>query len=471
MAFAPEDWNEKLRRKFSELSRADSLAGLEKESDRRPDDDEPSILHIDMDAFFAAVEQRDNPSLRGLPLIIGGIVDEKGARGVVTTCSYEARPYGIHAGMPLSRAWTLCPHGTFIKGSRGKYGSASMEVMALLRRFSPELEPVSIDEAFLNVTRCHRVQGSSRCIAEEIQATMERELGLTCSIGIGSNRLLAKMASKMRKPAGIFELPLAKAHEVLAPMPVSKMHGIGEATTAGLNRLGIHTLGELADFPQEVLIRRFGSHGGRNLKKLAAGLGSRVVKPFGYRREEKSIGQERTFGRDQSSLAAISAELLHLCEKVGHRLRQGDWLGRTLTLRLRDADFQTCTRQARLPEATQCDKELHKTAMALLQRNWQSGQALRLVGVSVSGLIRLEGTGIQGSLLEGTAGVRDQRVDQALDAINDVFGSGSIARCNAHFRRNMRVESGAGQAVSGGILSRSGSVTGAGAIGNHSGRL
>lgn len=447
MAFAPEGWTEKLYERFRDLHEQPLPEGEEAAGDAAADTDvEPSILHIDMDAFFAAVEQRDNPALRNKPLIIGGVVDRlaPGAarvspRGVVTTCSYEARAFGVRSGMPLAKAWQLCPHGIFLAGSHGKYGAASLEVMDLLRRYSPELEPVSIDEAFLNVSRCHRVQGRSVDIALSIQTAVREELGLGCSIGIGSNRLLAKMASKLRKPAGIFVLTSASAPAVLAPLPVQKMHGIGESATAALNRLGIHTLGELAAYPEEVLVRRFGPHMGHNLKKLANGIGSRVVKPFGYRREEKSIGQERTFGRDQNSREAITSELLHLCEKVGGRMRAGGWLGKVVTLRLRSSSFETHTRQMALPEPTDRDRVIFTLAETLLERNWQPGSSLRLIGVSVSGLIaeRTRG-GIQGNLLDGLAPERERAVDRTIDRIRGEFGGAAIARCNAMMRYTYR---------------------------------
>lgn len=445
MAFAPEGWTEKLRERFQDLE-GQALPAVGAGETAGAPGEEPSILHIDMDAFFAAVEQRDNPALRGKPVIIGGVVDRLGGdaarvspRGVVTTCSYEARPFGVRSGMPLAQAWQLCPQGIFLPGSHGKYGCASLEVMEMLRRFSPELEPVSIDEAFLNVTRCHRVQGRSVDIALAIQTAIREELGLSCSVGVGSNRLLAKMASKLRKPAGIYVLSAEAAPAVLAPLPVQKMHGIGEAATAALNRLGIHTLGELAAYPEEVLVRRFGPHMGHNLKCLARGEGSRVVRPFGYRREEKSIGQERTFGRDQHSRSAIRSELLHLCEKVGGRMRAGGWLGTTVTLRLRSSRFETHTRQHALPEPTDRDRLLFETATILLERNWEPGTGLRLIGVSVSGLLAERSRGwVQGDLLAGVAPERERAVDKTIDRIRGEFGGGAIARCNAMMRYTYR---------------------------------
>ncbi|MCA9786269.1 MAG: DNA polymerase IV [Candidatus Cloacimonetes bacterium] len=449
MAFAPDGWTEKLYERFRDLQGETLPSGQDATAPALPEPDpeeEPSILHIDMDAFFAAVEQRDNPALRGKALIIGGVVDRLAPgearvspRGVVTTCSYEARAFGVRSGMPLAEAWRLCPDGIFLSGSHGKYGSASLEVMDLLRRFSPELEPVSIDEAFLNVSRCHRVQGRSVDIALAIQKSVRDELGLSCSIGIGSNRLLAKMASKMRKPAGIYVLSSAAAPAVLAPMPVQKMHGIGEAATASLNRLGIHTLGELAAYPEEVLVRRFGPHMGHNLKQLSLGVGSRVVKPFGYRREEKSVGQERTFGRDQHSLPAISSELLHLCEKVGGRMRAGGWLGKVVTLRLRSSGFVTSSRQTALPAATDRDRVIFDRAMHLLQNNWHEGESLRLIGVSVSGLVQASRSQwVQGDLLSEVAPERERAVDRAIDRIRGEFGGQAIARCNAMMRYSYR---------------------------------
>lgn len=421
---------------------------------------ERSILHVDMDAFFAAVEVRDNPELRGKALIIGGHPPPWGAearrhrlsesedthaaeaafagRGVVTTCSYEARRYGIHAGMPVAEAWRLCPDGVYLPGSHGKYSAASVEVMEILARFSPDLEPVSVDEAFLDVTGCRMAFGDPWEIARAIQRTVESELGLTCSVGIGPNQLLAKMASKMRKPAGIFEMRPDEARAILAPMPVQKMHGIGPSTAARLERLGIHTLGQLADYSPKILERHFGPAGALSLGRMARGEGGRVVKPFGYQRVEKSVGQSRTFGRDLDARAALEAELLDLCERVCRRLRAGGWQARQLSLQLRSPDFVNRFRQAPFPVPTDRESEVFSLARALLRENWTEGDGLRLLGVSAGRLVAASSEGWQLDLLDGGQGDRERSLNAAVDALKADWGRGSVSRCNAMMRRRWR---------------------------------
>jgi DNA polymerase IV len=418
------------------------------------------ILHVDMDAFFAAVEVRDNPQLRGKPLVIGGHPPPWGAehrrhrlsesedthaaeatfagRGVVTTCSYEARRYGIHAGMPIAEAWRLCPDAVYLPGSHGKYGSASAEVMAILSRFSPDLEPVSVDEAFLDVSGCRLAFGGPWEIAAAIQRQVEAELDLSCSVGIGPNQLLAKMASKMRKPAGIFEIRADQARELLAPMAVEKMHGIGPSTAARLERLGILTLGQLAGYSPRILERQFGPASALALQRLARGEGGRVVRPFGYRREEKSIGQSRTFGRNLSTRAALEAELLDLGERVCRRLRAGGWQARQISLQLRSPDFSNRFRQA--PLAAPCDRESEIFAMGrnLLHANWCEGEPLRLLGLSAGRLVPASSEGWQLDLLDGGRADKERSLNAAMDALKADWGRDAVSRCNAVLRRRRR---------------------------------
>jgi len=420
------------------------------------------ILHVDMDAFFAAVEQRDNPALKGRPVIIGGgpppwQKDERkrrskvsedthaweaasSGRGVVTTCSYEARPFGIHAGMPISQAWRRCPHAVYLYGSRGKYGACSRRVMEILSSFSPELEPVSVDEAFLDVTRTRHLFGGAWAVARGIQYKIRRRLDLTCSVGIGGNHLMAKMASKMRKPAGIFEIPDAEAREILAPLQVGKMHGIGPSTEAMLEKLGIRTLGQLAEYPAKVLMRHFGPAMTASLHRMARGEGGRVTRPFGYKTVEKSMGHSRTFGVNIKETQAIEAELLDLIERVCRRLRRGGWRGKRVSLQLRSPAFVNQHRQAPLPEATCNDRSIFLVVRKLLHDNWKPGEPLRLVGVSVSNLVPDEACSLQRNLLEEEVLLREESLNQALDDLKDYWGKEIISRCNASMRRRYRVE-------------------------------
>ena len=417
-----------------------------------------AILHVDMDAFFAAIEQRDNPELRGKPVIIGGgpppwqkqgpgpRQEDKQAgreapwsrRGVVTTCSYEARAFGVHSGMPIVEAWRLCPNGIYMPGSHGKYGDASRRVMAVLEQFSPEVEPVSVDEAFVDVTHSQYLFGTPWVIARSIQRHVKEETGLTCSVGIGGHRLLAKMASKMRKPAGIFEIPAEKARAIFAPMPVQKMHGIGPSTAQMLQKLGIHTLGELADYPDRVLMDHFGPAGARSLKMRARGEGGRVTRPFGNKEVEKSIGHERTFGKNICTLESLEAELLDLVERVCRRMRAAGCMGSLVNLRLRDADFVTLHRQAPLSEPGCCESQIFDTARLLLRKNWVCGSPVRLLGVSVGRLVEYQEGSSQGHLWFGEQRRKEESIGNAMDELQGRWGGRMVSRCAAAMRHRVR---------------------------------
>ncbi len=417
-----------------------------------------AILHVDMDAFFAAIEQRDNPELRGKPVIIGGgpppwqkqgpepRQEDKQAgreapwsrRGVVTTCSYEARAFGVHSGMPIVEAWRLCPNGIYMPGSHGKYGDASRRVMSVLERFSPDVEPVSVDEAFIDVTHSQYLFGNPWAIARSIQRQVKEETDLTCSVGIGGHRLLAKMASKMRKPAGIFEIPAERAREIFAPMPVLKMHGIGPSTAKALQKLGIHTLGELAEYPDRVLVEHFGPAGARSLKMRARGEGGRVTRPFGNKDVEKSIGHERTFGRNITTMESLEAELLDLVERVCRRMRAGGYIGTLVNLRLRDAEFVTLHRQAPLSEPGSCESQIFDTARLLLRQNWVCGSPVRLLGVSVGRLLPAGDGNTQGHLWFGEQRCKEAAIGTAMDELQGRWGSRLVSRCSAAMRHKVR---------------------------------
>ena len=423
---------------------------------------ERCYLHVDMDAFFAAVEQRDNPALRGKPVVIGGGPPPWGkegkrlqakscedaqspeaafsGRGIVTTCSYEARAYGIRSGMPIAEAWRRCPDAIYLPGSRGKYGAASDEVMAILAGFSPDLDVISVDEAILEVTHCRTAFGGPWEIARALQARVRSELGLSCSVGIGPNPLLAKMGSKMRKPAGIFEIRAGEARAVLAPLDVQAMHGIGESTANKLRELGINTLGQLADFPDAILARRFGTQTAATLLHLARGEGGRVTRPFGYSHEEKSVGHSRTFGQDLRGRLALEAELLDLTERVCRRLRTAGLAARQVTLQLRSPDFQNRFRQQPLVRPTQRESDIYGAARSLFHENWEEGQPLRLLGVSAGRLQPVDTSLEQLCLLEGDRPDRENRLNRALDDLKDYWGREVISRCQVVKRKDMRQE-------------------------------
>lgn len=419
-------------------------------------------LHVDMDAFFAAVEVRDNPALQGKPLVIGGGPPPWGreahrlsvrncedaqspeaafsGRGIVTTCSYEARRYGIRSGMPIAEAWRKCPDAVYLPGSRGKYGAASAEVMELLGRFTPDLEPVSVDEAFLEVSHCGLMFGGPWEMARAIQTDMQRELGLSCSVGIGPNQLLAKMGSKMKKPAGIFEIRKDNARELLAGLKVQAMHGIGPSTAERLNRLGIHTLGELAAFPPAILQRWFGPASAAGLLRMARGEGGRVSRPFGHRpsEQEKSVGHSRTFGRDLRDTTVLEAELLDLTERVCRRLREGGWLACKVTVQLRSPDFVNRFRQAPLDRPSHREGELFQVARRLMEQNREPGEPLRLLGISAGRLKPCLSACEQTSLWDSPLVVKENRINGVLDGLKRDWGRGIISRMNVVSKLELR---------------------------------
>jgi len=413
-----------------------------------------------MDAFFAAVEVRDNPALKGRPVVIGGGPPPRGregrlltaascedaqspeaaftGRGIVTTCSYEARAYGIRSGMPIADAWRRCPDAVYLPGSRGKYGAASHQVMAILARFTPDLDVLSVDEASLEVSHCSLLFGGPWEIARAAQRAVAEELGLSCSIGIGPNPLLAKMASKLRKPAGLFEIRTGEAKAVLAPLDVQAMHGIGESTAVKLRELGIHTLGQLDHFPTVLLTLRFGPVMAGNLQRLARGEGGRVTRPFGYSHEEKSVGHSRTFGQDLRTRLTLEAELLDLTERVCRRLRDAQLAARQVTVQLRSPDFRNRFRQHPLREASQRESDLYEAARKVLHENWQEGEPLRLLGLSASRLQRVGEQVVQLGLLDGNRPERETRLNVALDELKGWWGRDVISRAPVLSRKALR---------------------------------
>lgn len=376
------------------------------------------ILHIDLDAFFASVEERDRPELRGKPLIIGGRPDQ---RGVVSTCSYAARRYGIHSAMPLSEAYRRCPQGIFLPGDMAKYKRASRQVMNIYERFTPLVEPISIDEAFLDLTGCERLFGAPPTIARRIKATILAEVGISASAGIAHNKFLAKIASDLEKPDGLVWIKPTEIAEKLHPLPIGRLWGVGPKTAAKLAVLNIKRIGDLVDFDEQLLARALGPANAHHLLQLALGLDDR---PVMNDTETKSMGHEHTFSDDTSDLERVLAVLLHLAEKVGRRLRQANLKGRTVALKLRYHDFTTLTRHSSLREATDVDSVIFQEAKELLLANY-SGQPVRLIGVSLQNLSHqaLE----QLSFLDDEKGQKKKkRILEAMDAIKNRYGEDSI---------------------------------------------
>ena len=378
------------------------------------------ILHVDMDEFFAAVEKLDDPSLRGKPLLVGGSAQ---GRGVVSTASYEARKFGCHSAMPMATAVALCPQAVVLPVRGGRYAAVSEQVFEIFHRFTPLVEPLSIDEAFLDVSGSQRLFGPGESIARRIKAAVRDELGLTASVGVAFNKFLAKLASDMDKPDGLTVITESNVHTVLDPLGISKMWGVGPAGEKQFRRLGIRTFADLSRTDVKVLTQHLGQVG-EHFHRLARGLDDRPVTPD---HEAKSIGQERTFPVDVADITELRAALLAQTEQVARRLRRIGLEGRTVTLKLRTGDFTTLTRSTTLDRATDVTAEMWRAAESLLSA-WsrRRPRPLRLLGVTVSQLAAKGGR--QLSLFGEADHQRNQRLDEALDGIVDRFGTRAIRR-------------------------------------------
>jgi DNA polymerase-4 len=373
------------------------------------------ILHIDLDAFFVSVEQAFAPELRGKPVVVGGRPER---RGVVASASYEARAFGIRAGMPLAQAYRLCPKAIFLQGSFPVYRSASERFMGILAGFSPCLEPAGLDEAYLDVTGCE-AHGTPRQLALRVKERVRKELKLVASVGVASCKVVAKIASDLGKPDGLIEVAVGQEKEFLAPLPVSSLPGVGEKTEQGLKVMGIRTIGQLATVPLETMKNRFGAVG-LVIHNYANGVDNRDVEPPG---EAKSISRETTFAEDTLDRAFLQAILRYLCERVGAELRQEGKHARTITLKLRHADFETITRRVSSKEATDADEAIFVGAVKLLDQTLARKQKLvRLIGVGVSNLI---GHGKQLNLLDSSPQWL-WNLDKAVDRIRNKYGFTSI---------------------------------------------
>jgi DNA polymerase-4 len=373
-----------------------------------------AIAHIDMDAFYASVEQRDRPELRGRPVIVGA--DPRG-RGVVSACSYEARVFGVSSAMPISRAYRLCPDGVYLPVDMARYVAASRQIMAILDDFSPLVEPVSVDEAFVDLTGTTSLFGQAPQAVREIKRRIRCETGLTASAGVGANKFVAKVASDLKKPDGLVVVEADHEAEFLAPLPIERLWGVGKATAKALAALGIARIGQLQRLPRETLVARLGDHGA-GLHELAFGRDSRAVQPW---TPPKSMGAETTFERDTSDHARLDATLRGQAERVARELRAERLSAARVTLKLRFADFRTLTR-SHTSDPTQDGLELYRRVAVLLSRE-TLGQPVRLIGVSASALTA-EQTGQLG-LLEANA-VRRENLARAVDRITGRFGVDSI---------------------------------------------
>ena len=344
------------------------------------------IMHVDMDAFFAAIEVLDNPALQGLPVIVGG----QSARGVVSTCSYEARRFGVHSAMPMALAHKLCPEAVYLPGRMERYKEVSRRLMSIFHDLSPLVEQLSIDEAFLDVSGMEALYGGAEQAGILAKRRIKRELGLTASVGLAPNKFLAKMASDLHKPDGFTVITHARARDFIAPLPVTKIFGIGAAAQKELLQVGIERIGQLAVADIGVLRRIFGKNAER-VRLLARGLDDRPVTPDSA---PKSVGREITFDNDLHDKEACRRRLLELSGMVGYRLRRKGYYGRTLTLKVKYADFRIITRSITSESDISCDEDIYTLAARLLEQVALNG-GVRLLGIAVAGLGSGQPLGLQ----------------------------------------------------------------------------
>jgi len=392
------------------------------------------ILHLDMDAFYASVEVLDSPALRGKPVIVGGGMK----RGVVAASSYEARKFGVHSSIPMAKAKRLCPHGVFLPVRMERYKEVSDRVFGIFRRYTPQVEPISLDEAFLDVTASVRLFGSPEEIARRIRAEVRMETGLTVSAGVASSKLVAKIASDMNKPDGLTVVPRGKERDFLAPLRVGRLWGVGEATRSALAELGVMKIGDLAGIPEEEVVRKLGKHGG-HLHRLARGIDEREVRP---EREIRSMGRENTFDEDLVEILDLRRELLDIATRTAARLRNHRLKGRTVALKVKYADFRLITREVTLSHGIDDGGEIFREALALLEKTEAGKKPIRLLGIYLSNFggeplretgsrqIPLFGHRAASVSLSRASGARDPartaKLNEAVDRIRGKYGEKGI---------------------------------------------
>src|ERR1700722_1820541 len=396
-----------------ELARFRAIHGAPEEHRLPPT---ATILHVDMDAFFVSVELLERPELRGKPVIVGGGPDQ---RGVVTSASYEARKFGVHSAMPLRTAGKLCPHGIFLDGHHKKYGEWSDRVATILGKFSPIVEMVSIDEAYLDLAGTERLHGPPLAAADKLLRTVTSTTGLPCSGGLGSTRLVAKVGSEQAKPRGLVWVAPGSEARFLAPLPIRKIPGIGKVTERALRALGLETVGQLADTPQEKLEKVFGQWGTALYRKARGGDSYEFV----IDAEPKSISHNHTFGEDTSDTEALVAMLSHLSQKACKRLREAGLATRTVTLTIRYAGFDTYTPSKTLSEPTLLDGDIFAVFQSLFREHRNMKRKIRLLGVALSGFSH---GNQQLDLLEAERRSKLEKLTRAADQLRDRFGFDSV---------------------------------------------
>lgn len=380
------------------------------------DDTGCTVLHVDMDAFFVAVELLERPGLRGRPVVVGGA----GPRGVVAAASYEARAYGVHSAMPMSRARRLCPRAAVLPPRHDVYAAVSAGVMEIFESITPFVEPLALDEAFLDVSGALRRLGRPAEIGRLIRRRVLEQQGITCSVGVASTKFAAKLASTTCKPDGLFVVPADGIVDFLYPLPVTALWGVGERTEGILRRLGLRTVGDLAATPPATLKHELGEAVGEHLCALASGKDPRPVATA----PDKSIGAEETFDRDIGDPGLIRRELLRMSERVGARLRDSGLTGRTVAVKLRRPDFTTISRSRTLPDPTDLAHDVYATACALYAASGLEGAALRLVGVRMENLVPVASATRQLALGEPETGWRE--AEHAMDLAARRFGEGAV---------------------------------------------
>jgi DNA polymerase IV len=377
---------------------------------------ESTILHVDMDAFFASVEERDNPALKGKAVVVG-----TGIRGVVSAANYEARKFGIHAAMPVGRAKRLAPHAIFVPPNMSRYSEVSSHIMEIFRSVTPLVEPLSLDEAFLDVTGAKRLLGDGREIAKQIRAKVEASEGITCSVGIATTKFIAKLASGRCKPNGMLEIASDRVLEFLHPLPVNAIWGVGPKTNEELLKLGLQTVADIANTPRQTLIRALGEAAGASLYELSWGRDYRDVEPVEV---DKSISAVETFDADTEDQEIVLRELLRLTEKATYRMREKDFSARTISIKVRFADFKTITRSKTVPLAISATHEVFEVVKTLFLALKLDRARIRLVGVSLDGLE--DGVDATEQLVLGERENGWRQATAAIDKASARFGQGSV---------------------------------------------
>ena len=377
---------------------------------------ESTILHVDMDAFFASVEERDNPALKGKAVVVG-----TGVRGVVSAANYEARKFGIHAAMPVGRAKRLAPHAIFVPPNMSRYSEVSSHIMEIFRSVTPLVEPLSLDEAFLDVTGAKRLLGDGREIAKQIRAKVEASEGITCSVGIATTKFIAKLASGRCKPNGMLEIASDRVLEFLHPLPVNAIWGVGPKTNEELQKLGLRTVADIANTPRQTLIRALGEAAGASLYELAWGRDYRDVEP---EEVDKSISAAETFDTDTEDQEIVLRELLRLTEKATYRMREKDFSARTISIKVRFADFKTISRSKTVPLPISATHEVFEVVRNLFLALKLDRARIRLVGVSLDGLE--DGIDASEQLVLGEREKGWRQATAAMDKASARFGQGSV---------------------------------------------